>query len=206
MTNSNTVELESGGSVPATLDALLLPPDPSLTKDLAARLPGPGSHARAFVARLVLRELRRVFPQSLVDVLTIGVKAHTALQEAARKTLAEGSSMADVELFRRTLHTTHTVDVDVIATLMHVEVQAVLAVDYVVADALANVEQGRLTGLRLRDPKVSGEVVVRVDKVATEPLLRREGTLLLGGELSFDPPRQILSNDDDRSVTRLLPT
>jgi hypothetical protein len=192
--------------VSATLEAFLLPQGPELTAELAARLAAPGSHARAFVARLVLRELRRVFPQPLVDVLTTGVTKHAALQEAARQTLAEGSSSADVELFRRTLHTTHTVNVDVIAALMHVDVETVLAVDFVVADAYADVERGRLTALRLRDPKVTGELVARVDRVATDALLRREGTLLLGGQLAFDPPWQILSDADERSVTRLLPT
>jgi hypothetical protein len=114
--------------------------------------------------------------------------------------------MAEVELYRRTLHTTHTVNVDVIATLVHVDVEALLAVDFDVVDAVAEVARGRLTSLRLRDPKVSGQVSASVDSVDAGPLFGREGTLLLGERLTFDPGLQILSDAQEQSVTRIRPT
>jgi hypothetical protein len=205
MTNGTTVGLDDGQTVRATLDELLLPQDRQLGRSLAAHLPAPGAPAKAFVARLVLRELRRVFPQSLVDVLETGLRGHTALQDAARTTLADGSTRADVTLYQRKLHTTHTVTVDVLATLVRFEVEAVLAVDFAVMDASAEVTQGRLGALTMRDPALAGELSMRVDGVDTGPLCHREGTLHLGGRVPFDPPRQILADREEQLPAGSLP-
>jgi hypothetical protein len=53
---------------------------------------------------------------------------------------------------------------------------------------------------------VSGQVSASVDSVDAGPLFGREGTLLLGERLTFDPGLQILSDAQEQSVTRIRPT
>jgi hypothetical protein len=206
MTRASTVTLDDGESVPARLDSLLVPQDRELRSTLAAQLPVPGRQAKAFAARLVLRELRRVFPDSLVDVLETGVRGHTALQEAARLSLANGSTMKDVRLYQRKLHTAHAVTIHVLSTLVRFEVEAVLAVDLSVMDAVAEVAQGRLRSLTMRDPALAAELSARVDGVDTGPLCHREGTFDLGGRVVFDPPRRILAGEGQQGVPVTTPT
>jgi hypothetical protein len=212
MATSTTVTTADGRSVPARLDAWLLDHDQELHTRLAGALAGAGAgagaggHVPAFVTRLALREVRRVLPDPLLDLLMNGVKGHVALRDAARATIADGSTRADVVLYRRTLHTTHTVDVQVVAGVLRTSLEIVVAADFDVVDARADVSRGRLCALSLRDPAIAGRVSARVDGVETDELCRRDGTLRLGGRLTFDPALQILSDADERSVTRLAPT
>jgi hypothetical protein len=202
MTASTTVTTDDGRTLPARLDAWLLDDDKELSPRLARTLTGVGTSGRApsFLSRLALRELRRVLPDPLVDLLVNGVKGHVALRQAARETLADGSTRADVALYRRTLHTTHTVDVEVVAGIVTTSLEIVVAVDFDVVDARADVTSGRLSVLSLRDPTIAGRVSARVDGVETGELCRRDGILRLGGRLMFDPALQILADTDQGLV------
>lgn len=208
MTTSTTVSTVDGRTVPARLDAWLLDDDKELSARLARTLTGAGTqgHAPSFLSRLALRELHRVLPDPLVDLLVNGVKGHVALRQAARETLADGSTRADVALYRRTLHTTHTVDVEVVAGIVTTFLEVVVAVDFDVVDARADVSRGRLSALSLRDPTIAGRVSARVDGVETGELCRRDGILRLGGRLTFDPELQILSDTDQGHVAMMSAT
>jgi hypothetical protein len=208
MTTSTIVTSTGGASAPARVDAWLLSPDPELTARVARTLTCSAGEGRApaFLTRLAVRELRRMLPDSLVDLLVTGIKGHDALQDAARETLADGSTRADVALGRRTLHSTHTVDVKVVAGVLTTLFEMVVAVDFDVVDARAEVTRGQLTALGLRDPAVAGRVSARVDGVETGELCRRTGVLRLGRRMDFDPALQILSEAGQLAVTRVRVT
>jgi hypothetical protein len=205
MTTSTVVTSDDGTSARAVLDEWLLGSEQELASRVAQALSGPVAEGRApaFFTRLAIRELRRVLPDSLVDLLVTGLKGHGVLQEAARDTLADGSTDADVALGRRTLHSTHTVDVKVVAGVLTTAFEIVVAVDFDVVDARAEVAAGRLRALSVRDPGVAGRVSARADGVETGELCRRTGVLRLGRRMDFDPALQILSEVERQKVSRV---
>lgn len=204
---TETLVTPDGRAVDARLDAWLLAHDPLLHTNVGGAISdgsGQGG-APAFIADLAVKELRRVLPTPLVDLLVNGVKGHDALREAAVQTLRDQSTKVDVVLAQRTLHATHTVEVTTVGGMVTPSIEFVVAVDFVVVDARADVTCGRLSALTLQDPVVTGRVYARVDGVPTGDLLPRTATLQLGGRRTYQPPLRILSTDEEADATRLLP-
>ena len=208
---SRTTEMlvtPDGRTVDARLDAWLLAHDPLLHSNVTGAIAdgGAGGGAPAFIAGLAVKELRRALPTPLVDLLVNGVKGHDALREAAVETLRDRSTRVGVALARRTLHATHTVEVTTVGGIVTPSLEFVVAVDFDVVDARADVTRGRLSALSLQDPVVTGRVFARVDGVPTGDMLPQTATLKLGGRRVYRPPLPILSADEEADVGRLLPT
>lgn len=197
-----------GRAVDARLDTWLLAHDPLLHTHVSGAISDGGAQGGApgFIADLALKELRRVLPTPLVELLVNGVKGHDALREAAVETLRDRSTHLDVVLAQRTLHATHTVEVTTVGGILTPSIEFVVAVDFMVVDARADVTRGRLSALAVQDPVVTGRVYARVDGVPTGDALPRTATLQLGGRRTYQPPLQILSSDEEADVARLLPT
>jgi hypothetical protein len=205
---TETLVTPDGRRVDARLDTWLLAHDPLLHTNVASAITDGGAQggAPSFIAELAVKELRRVLPTPLVDLLVNGVKGHDALRAAAVETLRDRSTQVDVVLARRTLHATHTVEVTAIGGIVTPSLEFVVAVDFLVVDARADVSRGRLAALSLSDPVVTGRVYARVDGVPTGDMLPQTATLRLGGLREYRPPLQILSSDEEADATRLLPT
>ena len=140
----------------------------------------------------ILRELRRVLPDPLVDVLVAGVADYQSLRVAARQSLGGGPATTDVSLADRTLHAQHRVNIEVSASIGHTTVPFVVTVDFHLVQALAHVEPGRIAALTLADPRVVGTATAYGEEIAA-----RTAYLRLGGRVPFDPPRRILSEQED---------
>jgi hypothetical protein len=140
----------------------------------------------------ILRELRRVLPDPLVDVLLGGVADYRSVREAARQSLAGTSAVSDVALADRTLHAQHRVNIQVDASIGHTTVPFVIVVDFHLVQALAHVEHGRIAALTLADPLVVGTVTAYGKDIAD-----RTCYLRVGGRIPVDPPWRILSVEED---------
>jgi hypothetical protein len=156
--------------------------------------------AVAGMTEQVAAVLRRTLPHDLVDLLLEGLDRYDSLRSTARATLPDPTARRSVVLGDRTLHAVHVVDIFVDATVLQVRIPVRATVAFTIVRAEAQVVGGRLGRLVLADPRLTGTVTAYGQTVTT-----RDGVLRIGGALVFDPPRPILSEDEERAALLAAP-
>jgi hypothetical protein len=164
-------------------------------RSTARRWPGLEKALRDAVVARVIIELRHAFPDPLVTAMVNGLRLHDQLTAAARSTIADPWSVADVLVGRYRPEVRHPVDVEVDAPFATLRIPFELVVEFVLVEARAHVFRGRITSLGMADPAMHGRVTAYEKEVFS-----RAGALPLGGTLLFSEPVSILDDAEERRL------